>query len=65
MGNDTRRERADGIPVPEGTMVATIEVDTKLDPVIATAGGKFELELMKPPAGQNMASLVVGDRMSE
>lgn len=56
---------ADGIPVPEGTMVVAMAGDTKLDSTMTMEGGKFELELMQPPAGDNMVSFMVGDRMSE
>ena len=56
---------ADGIPVPEGTMVVAMAGDMKLDSTMTTAGGKFQLELVQPPAGENMVSFMVGDRMSE
>ena len=56
---------ADGIPVPEGTMVVAMAGDMKLDSTMTMAGGKFQLELMQPPAGENMVSFMVGDRMSE
>ncbi|MXZ92486.1 MAG: collagen-like protein [Chloroflexi bacterium] len=56
---------ADGIPVPEGTMVVAMAGDMKLDSAMTMQGGKFQLELMQPPAGANMVSFMVGDRMSE
>ena len=56
---------ADGIPVPEGTMVVAMAGDMKLDSTMTMEGGKFQLELMQPPAGENMVSFMVGDRMSE
>ena len=56
---------ADGIPVPEGTMIVAMAGDMKLDSTMAMEGGKFQLELMQPPAGENMVSFMVGDRMSE
>ncbi|MXZ90497.1 MAG: hypothetical protein F4Z05_03365, partial [Chloroflexi bacterium] len=56
---------ADGIPVPEGTMIVAMAGSMKLDSTMAMEGGKFQLELMQPPAGDNMVSFMVGDRMSE
>ena len=56
---------ADGIPVPEGTMVVAMAGDMKLDSTMTMAGGKFQLELMQPPAGENSVSFMVGERMSE
>ena len=56
---------ADGIPVPEGTMVVAMAGDMTLDSTMTMAGGKFQLELMQPPAGENMVSFMVGSRMSE
>jgi len=56
---------ADGIPVPEGTMVVAMAGDATLDSTTTMQGGKFQLELMQPPAGQNTVSFMVGDRMSE
>ena len=56
---------ADGIPVPEGTMIVAMAGEMKLDSTMAMEGGKFQLELMQPPAGENMVSFMVGDRMSE
>ena len=56
---------ADGIPVPAGTMIVAMAGDMELDSTMAMAGGKFELELMQPPAGENMVSFMVGDRSSE
>ena len=55
---------ADGIPVPEGTMVVAMAGDATLDSTTTMQGGKFQLELMQPPAGQNTVSFMVGDRMS-
>ena len=56
---------ADGIPVPEGTMVVAMAGDAKLDSTMTMEGGKFQLKLMQPPAGENTVSFMVGDRMSE
>ncbi|MXZ90394.1 MAG: hypothetical protein F4W95_07205 [Chloroflexi bacterium] len=52
----------DGIPVPEGTMVVAMAGETRLDSTMAMVGGKFQLELPQPPAGDNMVSFTVGDR---
>ena len=56
---------ADGIPVSEGTMVVAMAGDTKLDSAAVMMGGKFQLELMQPPAGSNTVTFMVGDRMAE
>ena len=56
---------ADGIPVPEGTLIVAMAGEMKLDSTMAMEGGKFQLELMQPPAGENSVSFMVGDRMSE
>ncbi len=55
---------ADGIPVPEGTTVVAMAGDMTLDSTMTMAGGKFQLELVQPPAGENTVSFMVGDRMS-
>ena len=52
----------DGIPVPEGTMVVAMAGETRLDSTMAMVGGKFQLELPQPPAGENMVPFTVGDR---
>ena len=39
---------ADGLPVPEGTMIVAMAGDEKIGSAMAMQGGGFELQLMQP-----------------
>ena len=56
---------ADGLPVPEGTMITAMVGDEKVGSTMVRAGGAFgPLELMQPSGGDMMVTFMVGDRMS-
>ncbi len=56
---------ADGIPVPEGTMVVAMAGKEEFATTETMPGGKFELTLMQPPAGENTITFMVGQRMAD
>lgn len=56
---------ADGLPVPEGTMIVAMAGDEKIGSAMAMEGGKFELQLMQPGGDDRMVSFMVGERMVE
>ena len=56
---------ADGLPVPEGTMITAMVGDEKVGSTMVMAGGSFgPLELMMPSGDDMMVTVMVGDRMS-
>ena len=56
---------ADGLPVPEGTMITAMVGDEKIGSTMVMAGGSFgPLELMMPSGDDMMVTFMVGDRMS-
>ena len=56
---------ADGLPVPEGTMITAMVGDEKVGSTMVMAGGSFgPLELMMPSGSDMMVTFMVGDRMS-
>ena len=56
---------ADGLPVPEGTMITAMVGDQKVGSTMVMAGGSFgPLELMEPSGDDMMVTFMVGDRMS-
>ena len=56
---------ADGLPVPEGTMITAMVGDEKIGSTTVMAGGSFgPLELMQPSGDDMMVTFMVGDRMS-
>ena len=56
---------ADGLPVPEGTMITAMVGDEKIGSTMVMAGGSFgPLELMMPAGDDMMVTFMVGDRMS-
>ena len=56
---------ADGLPVPEGTMITAMVGDEKVGSTMVMAGGSFgPLELMMPSGEDMMVTFMVGDRMS-
>ena len=56
---------ADGLPVPEGTMITAMVGDEKVGQGMVMAGGSFgPLELMMPSGDDMMVTFMVGDRMS-
>ena len=56
---------ADGLPVPEGTMITAMVGDQKVGSTMVMAGGSFgPLELMQPSGDDMMVTFMVGDRMS-
>ena len=56
---------ADGLPVPEGTMITAMVGDEKVGSTMVMAGGSFgPLELMEPSGDDMMVTFMVGDRMS-
>ena len=56
---------ADGLPVPEGTMITAMVGDEKIGSTMVMAGGAFgPLELMMPSGDDMMVTFMVGDRMS-
>ena len=56
---------ADGLPVPEGTMITAMVGDEMVGSTMVMAGGTFgPLELMEPSGDDMMVTFMVGDRMS-
>ena len=56
---------ADGLPVPEGTMITAMVGDEMVGSTMVMAGGSFgPLELMQPSGDDMMVTFMVGDRMS-
>ena len=56
---------ADGLPVPEGTMITAMVGDEKIGQGMVMAGGSFgPLELMMPSGDDMMVTFMIGDRMS-
>ena len=56
---------ADGLPVPEGTMITAMVGDEKIGSTMTMQGGSFgPLELMQPSGDDMMVTFMVGDRMS-
>ena len=56
---------ADGLPVPEGTMITAMVGDQKVGSTMVMAGGAFgPLELMEPSGDDMTVTFMVGDRMS-
>lgn len=56
---------ADGLPVPEGTMIVAMAGDEKIGSATAMAGGHYELELMQPMDMDSMVTFMIGERMVE
>ena len=57
---------ADGLPVPEGTMITAMVGDEMVGSTMVMAGGSFgPLELMEPSGDDMMVTFMVGDRMSD
>ena len=54
---------ADGIPVPEGTMVVAMAGDEKIGSATTMMGGHYELQLMQPMDMDSMVTFMVGERM--
>ena len=54
---------ADGLPVPEGTMIVAMAGDEKIGSAMAMQGGHYELELMQPMDMDSMVTFMVGERM--
>ena len=54
---------ADGIPVPEGTMIVAMAGDEKIGSAMAMQGGGFELQLMQPMEMDAMVTFMIGERM--
>ena len=54
---------ADGLPVPEGTMIVAMAGDEKIGSGMAMQGGHYELELMQPMDMDAMVTFMVGERM--
>ena len=56
---------ADGLPVPEGTMITAMVGDEMVGSTMVMAGGSFgPLELMEPSGDDMMVTFMVGNRMS-
>ena len=56
---------ADGLPVPEGTMIVAMAGDEKIGSAMAMQGGGFELQLMQPMEMDAMVTFMIGERMVE
>ena len=56
---------ADGIPVPEGTMIVAMAGDEKIGSAMAMQGGHYELQLMQPMDMDAMVTFMIGERMVE
>ena len=54
---------ADGLPVPEGTMVVAMAGDEKIGSTTAMMGGHYELQLMQPADAGAMVTFMIGERM--
>ena len=56
---------ADGLPVPEGTMITAMVGDEKIGSTMTMPGGSFgPLQLMEPSGEGMTVTFMVGDRMS-
>ena len=53
---------ADGIPVPEGTMIVAMAGEEKIGSAMAMSGGGFELQLMQPTDLDSMVTFMIGER---
>lgn len=56
---------ADGLPVPEGTMIVAMAGDEKIGSATAMQGGHYELQLMQPADMDSMVTFMIGERMVE
>ena len=56
---------ADGLPVPEGTMIVAMAGDEEIASAMAAQQGKFTLELMQPMDMDAMVTFMIGERMVE
>ncbi len=56
---------ADGLPVPEGTMIVAMAGEEKIGSAMAMEGGSFELQLMQPADAGAMVTFMVGERMAD
>ena len=54
---------ADGLPVPEGTMVVAMAGDEKIGSATTMMGGHYELQLMQPTDMDAMVTFTIGERM--
>ena len=54
---------ADGLPVPEGTMIVAMAGEEKIGSAMAMQGGGFELQLMQPMDMDSMVTFMLGERM--
>ena len=54
---------ADGLPVPEGTMVVAMAGDEKIGSAMVEERGHYELQLMQPMDGDAMVTFMIGERM--
>ena len=54
---------ADGLPVPEGTMVVAMAGDEKIGSATTMMGGHYELQLMQPMDMDSMVTFMIGERM--
>ncbi len=54
---------ADGLPVPEGTMVVAMAGDEKIGSTTTMMGGHYELQLMQPMSDDAMVTFMIGERM--
>ena len=54
---------ADGLPVPEGTMIVAMAGEEKIGSAMAMQGGGFELQLMQPMEMDAMVTFMIGERM--
>ena len=54
---------ADGLPVPEGTMIVAMAGDEKIGSATAMQGGHYELQLMQPMDMDAMVTFMIGERM--
>ena len=54
---------ADGLPVPEGTMIVAMAGDEKIGSAMAMQGGHYELQLMQPMDMDAMVTFMIGERM--
>ncbi len=53
---------ADGLPVPEGTMVVAMAGDEKIGSAMVEQGGHYEMQLMQPMDMDAMVTFMVGER---
>ena len=54
---------ADGLPVPEGTMIVAMAGDEKIGSAMVMQGGHYELRLMQPMDMDAMVTFMIGERM--